>query len=353
MSATATAPVVSVVMASYNGAALIGETIASLQAQTMGDFECVIVDDCSSDETRAVLRSIGDPRFVIIESPENEGPVKARNRAFAVARGRYIAGLDQDDLCAPDRFARQAAYLDGHPDTVLVASAASLLEGGAIRHARLPAITSPRFIEWMLWILNPIVWSSVMIRGDAARRLDPFTRPERRYAEDFDLYHRLAPLGRIARIDAPLLVYRSHSGGASQRHAEMMGASAGAVLAERHSALFGDDAADRAALLVRHVMAQQPVPDRATLRLLGDTLACLQRHFLDANPATPEETRLIRWETARLWARIQRAGLRSGALAISDAIAVRPDHLGLGYAGINDLVLSRLIGSARALRRAS
>ncbi len=345
------APTVSVVMASYNGAALIGETIASLQAQTLADFECVIVDDCSTDDTRALLRAITDPRFIVIESPENEGPVKARNRAFAVARGRYIAALDQDDLCAPDRFAQQVAYLDAHPDTVLLATAASLLEGGAIRDARLPVVTSPRLIEWMLWILNPLVWSSMMIRGDAARQLEPFTRPERRYAEDFDLYHRLARLGRISRLDAPLLIYRSHSGGASQRYTETMYANAGAVLTERHADLFAETTSLRTALLVKHVMAQQPVPDRTTLALLGDTLAELQQHFLGQYAVTDEDVRLIRWETARLWARIHRVGLRSGALALSDAVAVRPDHMGLGYAGINDLVLSRLIGSARSARR--
>lgn len=342
-----TVPVVSVIMASYNGAALIGETIASLQAQTFGDFECIIVDDCSTDGTRDLLRAIDDPRFVIIESSENEGPVKARNRAFVIARGHYVAGLDQDDLCVPDRLARQVAYLDANPDTVLVATAASLLEGGAVRQARLPSVTMPRLVEWMLWMCNPLVWSTVMLRADAARRLDPFTRPERRYAEDFDLYHRLARHGRIGRIDAPLLLYRSHVGGASQRYTETMYASAGAVLAERHADLFGDGAPARASLLVRHVMAQEPVPDRATLALLGDTLTMLQQHFLATHPVSPEEIRLIRWETARLWARIHRTGLRSGAIALSDAVAVRPDHLGLGYASLNQLVLSRLIGTTR------
>lgn len=347
-----TTPVVSVVMASYNGAALIGETIASLTAQSFANFECIIVDDCSADATRDVLRAIADPRFVVIESPANEGPVKARNRAFAVARGRYIAGLDQDDLCLPDRFVRQIAYLDANPDTVMVASAAALLEDGTVREARLPAVTTPGLVEWMLWILNPLVWSTVMIRADAARRLTPFTRPDRRYAEDFDLYHRLAAMGRIARIDTPLLHYRSHSGGASQRYADMMGASAAAVLAERHGPLFGDSATDRSMLLVRHVMAQMPVPDRATLARLGETLAMLQQHFLDTHPVTPEDVRLIRWETARLWARIHRAGLRSGAIALTDAVAVRPDHMGLGYASLNELILSQLIGTTRrAIRR--
>src|SRR3546814_18919155 len=91
----------------------------------------------------------------------------------------------------------------------------------------------------MMRIRNPLVWSSVMLRGDAARRLDPFTRPEILYAEDFDLYHRMARLGRIARIDEELLLYRVHEGGASQRYHDTMIASATRVLAEAHRPTLG------------------------------------------------------------------------------------------------------------------
>ena len=104
-----TAPVVSVIMAAYNGAALIPETIASLTAQTFGDFELVVVDDCSTDDTLALLRSYHDPRIRVIAAETNQGPVRTRNRAFAEARGRYIAALDQDDQCPPERFARHVA----------------------------------------------------------------------------------------------------------------------------------------------------------------------------------------------------------------------------------------------------
>ncbi|OYY89428.1 MAG: glycosyl transferase family 2 [Sphingomonas sp. 28-66-16] len=348
-----TAPVVSVVMAAYNGAALIGETIASLQGQRFADFECLIVDDCSTDATREIVGAIDDPRFRLIVSARNQGPVHARNRAFAEARGRYIAGLDQDDLCHPDRFAQQVAWMEANPDTVVLGTAASLFDGASSRAPTLPSVTTPMLVEWMLCILNPLVWSSVMIRGDIARGLDPFTRPELLYAEDFDLYHRLAPHGRIARLDAELLRYRTHSGGASQRFTETMQASAARVLAERHAGLFGPAAPDRAILIVRHVMNRSAIPDRATLALLGETLMALQTDFIDRFAPGPEDLRLIRWETARLWSRIGRAGLRSGNLALGDAVAVRPDHLGLGYAGINELVLSRLIGSARSARRRS
>ncbi|MFX6250146.1 hypothetical protein ABTF88_19140, partial [Acinetobacter baumannii] len=93
--------------------------------------------------------------------------------------------------CLPERLARQVAYLDTHPDIVLVGSAAEVLDQGSVRASRLPSVTTPALIEWLLQIGNPLVWSSVMLRADAARTLHPFTRPERVYAEDFDLYHRL------------------------------------------------------------------------------------------------------------------------------------------------------------------
>lgn len=345
------APTVSVIMAVYNGASVIGEAIDSLIAQRFGDFEVVIVDDCSTDTTRDVLRSISDPRFRIIEAPVNQGPVRARNRALAETRGRYIAALDHDDICHPDRFAMQVAYLDAHADTVLVATATQQLCEGSIRPSELPAMTSPALVEWMLWICNPIVWSSVMLRSNAARELVPFTRPERLYAEDFDLYHRLADKGRLARIDTELLVYRSHAGGASQRCVAAMEASAMQVLADRHRDLLGDAAAQRAALLVQHVMRQTPVPDRATMMALGETIMTLQHAFLERARPDDADVRLIRWETARLWARIGRAALRSGTLRLSDIVAVRPDHLGLGYASLDDLVVSAMVGGVRSARK--
>lgn len=345
------APTISVVMAAYNGAGVIGETIASVQQQSFPDFEVVIVDDCSTDDTRAVLAAIDDPRFRVIHAAKNGGPVRARNQAFAAARGRYIAGLDQDDLCLPDRFARQVAYLDANPDTVLVGSAAGVFDGVSARQSALSATTTPALVEWLLQIMNPLVWSSVMLRADAAQQLSPFTRPDRLYAEDFDLYHRLAALGRIARIDDELLLYRSHTGGASQRFVETMYASATQVLTDRHAATLGDEAPMRCALLVRHVMGQVPVPDRATLRLLGDTLIRLQRAFLGERIVNRDDRKLIRWETARLWGRISRASIRSGRIGVIDAVAVRPDHLGLGYLGLDTLALSQAIGTARQVVR--
>src|SRR3546814_2715489 len=81
--------------------------------------------------------------------------------------------------------------------------------------------------------------------------------------------------------------------------------------------------------------------------MLGQTIRSLQESFIAERGAHADDLALIRWETARLWGRIGRAALRSGAIGIGDAIAARPDHLGLGYARADEIVLSRLIGGAR------
>lgn len=343
-----TVPAVSVIIAAYNGAALIEETLASLAAQSFTDFEIVVVDDCSTDTTRDIVRAWPDPRVRLIEAPVNGGPVRARNLAVQHARGRYLAALDQDDLCDPERFARQVAWLDADPGCVLVATDSRVLEDGRIEASQLPPNTSAALLAWLIKLRNPIVWSSVMIRGDAARSFAEFSNPERLYAEDFDLYHRLARVGRLARIDAPLVTYRDHAGGASKKYTETMIANAGVVLAEAYDAALGVEADAAAILVARHVMDRQPIPDRATLRMLGSVVTRLQAHHFATHALTTEDIALIKWVTARLWWKIGRHAIRSGSIGLADAVAVRPDHLGLGYAGFDDLLMSGVVGRIRA-----
>ncbi len=346
---TAPDPTISVIMAAYNGAALLPETLATLEAQTFGDFEVIVVDDCSTDSTRDVVAAWPDRRVRLVALEQNGGPVRARNRALAEARGRYIAALDHDDLCHPERFARQVAYLDANPDTVLLGTAAQILEDGVTTASNYAPVTTPHLVAWLSRIENPLVWSSVMIRADAARALDPFTRPDILYAEDFDLYHRIQPLGRIARLDVPLIVYRSHPGGISKRFMETMEANTQRVLTGAYAPLFGDRAEATARLVGDHLMAKRPVPDRATLAALGEALATLQADYLARHDCDAQDVRLIKWETARRWAQVGRTALRAGKIGVADVVAVRPEHLGLGYAGVEALMWSGLVGGARRL----
>lgn len=343
-------PVVSVVMAAYNGAALIEETLDSLWAQRFGDFEAVVVDDCSTDHTREVLAAIREPRLRVFHAEANGGPVRTRNHAARAARGRYLAGLDQDDICLPQRFARQVAYLDAHPEIALVGATADILEAGAVTPSGKAPVTTPHLIAWLLLIENPIVWSTTMARR-AALPAGDFTRPDYLYAEDFDLYHRLSAIGGIGRIDEPLLLYRKHGGGASQRYADMMHANATRVLSERYAREGIDRPEDNAALVVRHLMQGLPAPDAATLARLGALLALLQAQFLATRVVDDDDLRRIRWETALRWGKVVRTALKAGTVSVAGAIRARVDHLGLGYTGIDELLTAGLRGGIRARRR--
>ena len=340
-------PTVSVVIPVYNGAPWIGETLASLGAQTLTDWEAIVVDDCSPDDAAAIVAAWPDPRVRLVRMAANGGPVRARNRGVAEARGRYIAGLDQDDLCRPERLARQLAYLDARPEVALLGTQAEQLLHGRVAPLAYSPHTTPMLVGWLSWIENPLVWSSVMVRGDVARRMDPFTRPEILYAEDFDLYHRIAAHGAIARLDEPLLLYRQHDGGASKRFTETMEASATRVLNEAHHALLGDQAGPVARLLVAHTMGKRPVPDPATLVRLGDAIGTLQAAFVAARAPGREDRKLIRWETAKRWGEIGRIALRSGTVTLADIVQARPPHLGLGYAGLDTLIPAATIGGVR------
>lgn len=345
------APTVSVIMPAYNGAEWIGATIDSVFAQDFADWELVVVDDCSTDNTRDVLGALTDPRITVLHAETNGGPVVARNIGFAAARGRYIAGLDQDDLCKPGRFAAQVAYLDAHPGTVLVATAADLLEAGHVTPWPGDRPLTPATIDWLILTQNPLVWSTVMFRAEAARLLDPFERPQVRYAEDFDLYHRLGRFGQIARLDEAQLLYRCHPGGASKRFAEMMAASAARVLTERYLPVFGlDEAEANAKLVVRYFMARDPVPDLGTLSQLSRILAALHGDHIARTPLTPQERIEVDGEHARLWWLVARPALRQGAVTLRQAMGVLPESVHLP-ANHPDRLISPLIGRVRAIGR--
>jgi teichuronic acid biosynthesis glycosyltransferase TuaG len=109
-------PLVSIITPSWNVERLIGETIASVQAQTFGDWELLIADDCSTDNTASVIESHSarDPRVKLIRQPRNGGPALARQAAIEQAKGRFIAFLDSDDLWLPTKLEHQLAFAREH-----------------------------------------------------------------------------------------------------------------------------------------------------------------------------------------------------------------------------------------------
>lgn len=315
-------PLISVLMATHDGQAFIADSIDSILSQTHRDLELIVGDDCSSDATAEILRGYDDPRLVVVRNDRNLGVVPTRNRCFALARGRYVALLDHDDISRPHRLERQLDHLVRHPQTVLVGTASEVLERGALRPTSHPDRTTPGLVEWMLQIANPLVCSSVMLRREAALALPEFMRDGYRYADDYDLYHRMSALGRIARLDEKLTIYRLHAANSSRRHDAVMEANAVRVLQPAYASLFGDSAGERAGLVVRHLSAGKPVEDERALRLLADTLDALNRHH--GLRLTQDETAAMQRHADRLWRRMLRASADHGAIDRARLLACVP-----------------------------
>src|ERR1700685_3374109 len=120
-------------------------------------------------------------------------------------------------------------------------------------------------IRWLMYIANPLICSSIMFRADGVRRLDIFLREEYKYADDYDLYHRLMPYGDIARLDEPLTIYRLHGSNAFRLHEDTMTANAIRVLTPAYLRWFGSGAEQAVSLIVRHLSAGRPVPSAKML----------------------------------------------------------------------------------------
>jgi glycosyltransferase involved in cell wall biosynthesis len=343
------APAVSVLMTTWNGAAFIAATIASVLAQDFKDFELIVVDDASTDATPAVLAGMSDPRLRVVRREVNGGVVAARNVGFALARGRYLAALDHDDLSRPGRLGAQVRYLDTHPDVVLVGTEITIENAGrraAPDHVR---GGDPMLMRWLLHVDNPLTWSSVMLRVDAVRRLGAFVRAEYELADDFDLYHRLLTVGEIARLDEVLTVYRWHATNTTYGREDALNDAAVRVLTRTYARLLGDDAEDAATLVIRHLSDRKPVRDAATLVRLGGYLTRLLEAFCAGQRVDARARQELAMMAGMIWWRCVRAAVRSGAprlLGIYRGAAPLARGFRPGWAAMG---MSVVVGAARAM----
>jgi len=205
---------ISVVMAVYNGAEVVGETIDSVLGQD-ADFEFVIVDDGSADATPRLLAEAAarDPRVRVLRQ-ENAGLTRALIAGCAAARGRYIARQDAGDLSRPGRLRALQRLLDGDERVVCVASSTEFVgpRGEYLFTSRLPAeaLAPMQVLEFRTargTVIGPTHHGAAMFRRDAYERAGGY-RAAWYYGQDWDLWYRLAGEGLFQLVDEPLYVAR-------------------------------------------------------------------------------------------------------------------------------------------------
>jgi len=122
-----TAALVSVVLPAYNCPAYLGMAIKSILDQTFENYEFIIIDDGSTDNTPEIIQTFIDPRIRFFQQ-QNQGLAATLNRGIELARGKYIARMDQDDISMPERLAKQVKYLDSHPECGMIGTWAEIWE---------------------------------------------------------------------------------------------------------------------------------------------------------------------------------------------------------------------------------
>jgi glycosyltransferase involved in cell wall biosynthesis len=190
----------------YNCELYIKEAVDSILNQTFTDFEFLIIDDASSDETVTILKSYYDPRIKLIEKPLNTGYTNSLNQGLKLAKGEYIARMDGDDISLPERFAKQVAFLNENPEIIMCGTSYSII--GENEVFLLPE--NHQEIKINLLKGNCIVHPSVMLRNNIIVANNIIYDQQMEPAEDYDLWVRLLLIGELHNLQECLLSYRVH-----------------------------------------------------------------------------------------------------------------------------------------------
>ena len=214
-------PAISVILPVYNTEAYVREAVESILAQTFTDFECIIINDGSTDDSGAILRELAarDTRIVLVERP-NDGLISALNEGIGRARAGLIARMDADDVAMPERFALQHARMVQEPGLAVLGSFFNIIDkdGSIIRlYDDLPLTpTEARSAVGGFLVAHP----AVMMRRDAVLKAGGY-RKAFCHAEDYDLWLRMIESGyAIANLPQPLLNWREHGTNVSMTHEE-------------------------------------------------------------------------------------------------------------------------------------
>ncbi|HEX4132682.1 MAG TPA: glycosyltransferase [Pirellulales bacterium] len=213
---------VSVLMPVYNAAAYVRKAIESILAQSMRDFEFLIFDDGSTDQSRAIVEQCasGDPRLKVF-SDGHRGYTPRLNRGIELARGEFIARMDADDISLPDRFERQLAFLNEHPDCVAVGGQVMNIdaEGYEISVSNLPLEHDQIDGQHIGGGFGRMSHPTVMMRTAVVRAIGGY-QPDLEPLEDYDLWLRLGEIGHLANLPNVLLKYRLHLKSVSRLRAQ-------------------------------------------------------------------------------------------------------------------------------------
>jgi glycosyltransferase involved in cell wall biosynthesis len=201
---------VSVIMAVYNSEKFLDESINSILSQTLKDFEFIIIDDYSADNSLNIIKKHAkqDKRIILIENKKNLGLTKSLNKGLKLAKGKYIARIDADDIALPERLEKQYKYLEEHQDISLIGGAALVIDKNGKEIKKYKPITDEKKLKKILVKQNAIYHPTIMFRNEKNNSY----REKFYYSQDYDFYLTKISKGkRLINIPDLLIKYRINS----------------------------------------------------------------------------------------------------------------------------------------------
>lgn len=209
-------PLISVVLPVYNCSLYIEEAINSILNQTIQDFEIIIIDDCSVDDTVKIVLNIPDERIRLILKEQNVGLIDSLNIGFKEAKGKYIARMDGDDISFPDRFQKQLEILENNPE---IKACGCWLQSFGAYEKTIKHLKTNAEIRSHLLISNPMSLGATMLKREAYKSFQ--FSASKVHVEDYDFWARTAWKCPMYNIQEILYSYRVHEGQVSQKYKQI------------------------------------------------------------------------------------------------------------------------------------
>lgn len=212
-------PEITIILSVHNSELYLAETLDSIFEQTFTNFELIIIDDCSTDNTREIIKEYtnNNKKCQVYHNSSNQGLTKNLNFGIRYARGRYIARMDADDICAKDRLYIQYSFLENNSDISVVGSWVQFIDKFGTITGFFQPPTTDSLIKWELLFQNPLVHPSIMFRKEIIERFGNYD--EKCYcSQDYELWIRLYFQLKYAIIPKYLLQLRKHENNLSSTH---------------------------------------------------------------------------------------------------------------------------------------
>lgn len=218
-------PKVTVLMPVYNAEKFLAQAIESILSQTFRDFEFLIIDDGSSDQSLDIIKGFGvqDKRIRVV-ARKNKGLVATLNEGLSIAQGKYVARQDADDISEKKRLEKQIEYLENDSSVGLVGTNYHVIDDGGRVTATTDVFTSPDDLKLVEVFFNHFGHGTIMARADLMTKHGYDITYK--HAEDYDLWVRLSHEARIANLSEPLYQWRQHLEGVTTVHGGAMRAQA-------------------------------------------------------------------------------------------------------------------------------